>query len=339
MGSLRPRMRAILQSVGRHAATGAVLGVLVGLLGWGHHYHWKAPPFAALWSSQATAEQAAKSEDLRAEVVAVETEGEETPGPPSRYQIRFRSPGAMSKAGIRTAEVAERSLARYVVANGVLDFDQTRYAELSSRAPGTVWSVEKQEGDAVRKGDVLALVACADVGRAKSDFLHALWEVAVKSRALQYMQAAAGAIPERQLREGDAQLRAARIRLLSDQQALVNFGLSIRLEDWQDLSEDQAAARVRVLGLPEHVARSDPASLPANLLPMTAPFDGRVVRRDMVVGEVVGTTQPLFVVADLRRLWILLDVRLEDADLLALGQEVTFQSDSGSGHVARGQVT
>ena len=60
---------------------------------------------------------------------------------------------------------------------------------------------------------------------------------------------------------------------------------------------------------------------------MRAPFDGEIISHDIVVGEIASTTTPQFVLADVRRLWVMLDVGREHAGLLALGQEVTFLPD------------
>jgi len=66
--------------------------------------------------------------------------------------------------------------------------------------------------------------------------------------------------------------------------------------------------------------------VPGNLLPIVAPFDGRVIRSDLVPGEAAAPGQGAFVVADTRKLWVMVDVRQEDADRLAAGQRVTFEA-------------
>jgi cobalt-zinc-cadmium efflux system membrane fusion protein len=66
------------------------------------------------------------------------------------------------------------------------------------------------------------------------------------------------------------------------------------------------------------------------------------VARELVPGEAVDAARALFVVADTRRMWATLDVRLEDAPRVAAGQEVTFRPDGGPGsggpEAARGRV-
>jgi len=65
----------------------------------------------------------------------------------------------------------------------------------------------------------------------------------------------------------------------------------------------------------------------ANLLPLVAPFDGVVIRQEITIGELVDVTQPSLEIADVRKMWISLDVRQEDAIRLALGQDVSFLPD------------
>ena len=62
-----------------------------------------------------------------------------------------------------------------------------------------------------------------------------------------------------------------------------------------------------------------------------------MIGRAIVVGEVVSPSEATFVVADVRRMWILLDVRKEDANLVRLGQNVAFSADGIPGQV-QGQI-
>ena len=98
---------------------------------------------------------------------------------------------------------------------------------------------------------------------------------------------------------------------------------------------------MRLLGLPESIASQlDAETLTANLLPLVAPFDGVVVERNATTGEVVALTPPktLFVVADVRRLHIDLDVNPDDMSRVRIGQSVIFQPD-GDGQEELGRVS
>jgi cobalt-zinc-cadmium efflux system membrane fusion protein len=245
-------------------------------------------------------------------------------------RIQFASAAAADKAGVEVDAVGEAPMTDFVAANGEVGYDQTRVARLSSRVPGTVWRVEKQVGDPVKADEVLALVEAAEVGKAKAEFLQAFAQLGLRRKTSESLSqaAASGAVPERQVREAETALSEARIRLRGAQQALVNLGLPVNAEELKGLSEDQVAARVQFLGLPDSLAgRLDPNRTTANLLPITAPLDGVVVTREVVAGEVVDSARALFVVADPRRMWLTLNVRAEDARRLKLGQPVRFRPD------------
>jgi cobalt-zinc-cadmium efflux system membrane fusion protein len=246
----------------------------------------------------------------------------------------------VGKAGLVTEPVVVRRLPEHVTAFGNLAFDHNQFAHLAPRAPGVVWRVLKSVGERVQGGDVLALVEAAEVGKTKADLLQAFVQADLREKALQAMKGAAGAVPERSLREGEAALREARIRLLNDQQTLLNLGLAVRLADLAGLSEDQLVRKLRHLGVPPAVVdREGPDTGTANLLPVTAPFAGLIIRGSAVQGENVGPGQPIFSVAATDPLWALLDFRPEDAARLRLGMPVEFQPAGQEGSPAVGALT
>jgi cobalt-zinc-cadmium efflux system membrane fusion protein len=62
-----------------------------------------------------------------------------------------------------------------------------------------------------------------------------------------------------------------------------------------------------------------------------APISGRIVNRNIQVGQVTGS-QPLFVIADLDEVWVQLDVFGRDLGRIAAGQAVTIRSLDGTVH-------
>lgn len=255
-------------------------------------------------------------------------------------RIQFASAAAAEKAGVDVDEVGEAPMEEFVAANGEVGYDQARVARLSSRLPGTVWRVDKQVGDPVRQGEVVALVDAAEVGKAKAEFLQAVAQLELRRLASEGLNkaAASGAVPERQVREGQTAVREAEIRVRGAEQALANLGLPPAADDFSGVPPDQFAARVQFLGLPEVLARGlDPKRTTANLLPVTAPFDGAVVGRTVVAGEVVDPGKALLEIADPRHVWLTLSVRQEDARRVKLGQRVRFRPD-GDPEEAAGAV-
>ena len=274
------------------------------------------------------------------------------PGAPAResafacqthhLRVQFASAEAVRKAGIALAAVEERPMVARLTANGETDYDQTRIARVAAKAAGTVWRVLKEVGQEVRRGEVVALVDAGEVGKAKAEFLSALAQVDVKNRALERVQGSAkeGFRTRADLQEAEAESHEARIRLFNAQQVLANLGLPVRAEDAVALSEEAFVTRMRFLGLPEDIVKSlDGVAATASLLPVVAPLDGVVIEREAVAGEVVEAARTLFVVADISRMWVQLDVRQEDTSLVARDQAVSFHPDGSREGLITGTVT
>lgn len=249
-------------------------------------------------------------------------------------KVQFASADAVAKAGVEVGSVVERPMFASVVVNCEVDYDRARVAKLASRAPGTVLRIEKRLGDAVRAGDVLALIDSGEVGRAKAQFLEAAAMSAARARSLERLERSsqAGFRTEAERLEAEGAAREAEARLFSARQALASLGFTL---------PDAAPApeAIASLGLAESVVSSLPKGTPvASLLPLAAPFEGTVVARDLAIGESVDSSRVLFEVVDTRRMWVVMDVPQADAHRLALGQEVIYRPDDARDEVVTGSV-
>jgi len=281
-------------------------------------------------------------DDLRRAEIALATRQRSENDPTCKLHLRriqFASREAADKAGIDIGLVGRGPITETIEANGEVRYDPTRVARLASRAAGTVWRVEKNVGDAVQKGDLLALVDAAAVGQAKAELLQAVAQLNLQDQTLDRLERLGDAIAQRRLQEVEAARQEAEAAVRKALQSLANLGLSITLDDARVSSGRDLAARLHFLGLPPSVSQSlDPQHSTANLIPLTAPRDGVVVGRDVVSGEVIDTTKTLFTVVDNRTMWLVLDVPLEDARYARDGQKVVFRPD-GSTEERTGQIT
>jgi len=228
------------------------------------------------------------------------------------------------------------------VVPGELNYDPFLTAEVSSRVPGVVWRVENKVGEPVKKGEVLALIDSVDVGEAKAKLLQSLVQVDLRSKIRKSLDEKV--IPARSIIEAEANLREARVGVFNAEQTLRNLRLPIRNEEVHamiGLSEDQIAKKMRFLGLPEEIiATLDPETATANLLPLLAPFDGIVIGRDLVVGEAIGGEErKYFTIADVRQMWVTLEVRQEDASELVVGQTMEFVPDGDWDRLVEGRLS
>lgn len=252
-------------------------------------------------------------------------------------RIQFATRDAAVKAGVDVEPVLRAPITESVSATGEIRYDETRVAQLATKAAGTVWRVEKQVGDQVRKGEILAIVDAVEVGRAKAELLGALAQEALQEKIHQRLQklATQGVTAGRQAQEAETEYSKAHIRVLSASQTLINFGLPVSVEQVHKIPEDQLAMSLRFLGLPRPlVNKLDPATTSSNLIPVPAPFDGVVVSRRVVPGEVVDTTKMLFEIADTSRMWLMLNIPLEDAAFVTTGQKLYFHPDGSPSEVS-----
>ncbi|MEK7731157.1 MAG: efflux RND transporter periplasmic adaptor subunit, partial [Planctomycetota bacterium] len=252
-------------------------------------------------------------------------------------RVQFASAASVEKAGVKLGSVAERPMADTLIANAEIDYNRTRLAQVSSRAPGVAWWVGKEVGDRVRRGDVLALVDAADIGRAKAELLQAAAQRQVRAQALERTRSLISSkiATQAELQESEAALREAEIRLFNARQALINLGFVLPA-DTSDIPDER---ELQLLGVPPTIRETlDVSSTTANLLPITAPLDGVVTTRNIVAGEIVETSKPLFVVADTSRLWVMIDVPQALSGRLALGQRVRFRPERTSDDAALGTI-
>ena len=247
-----------------------------------------------------------------------------------RRRIQFASEEAISKAGIDIGLVEERRMVETIKANAEIRYDQRRVARLSPRAAGTVWRVEKEVGQSVKKGEILALVDSVEVGKAKAELLQAIALVELKQQTVRRMKPLVGnAISGAKFLEAQAELKTAQISQVSAQQALLNLGLPVEVKDLKGLSPEEMAEKIRFQGLPRSLISSLESKVAtANLIPVVSPLDGVVIEREVVAGEVADSSKLLFVVADTRRMWLILDIPQEEAPFIKTGQRVQFRRHS-----------
>jgi cobalt-zinc-cadmium efflux system membrane fusion protein len=244
-------------------------------------------------------------------------------------RVQLASAGVADRLGIRTVAAARGPVTESVTAPAEVGTDPTRVARLAARVPGTVLRVERQVGDRVRAGDVLAVVEAAEVGRAKAEFQQALVQLDLKERAAEAVRAAgSGVVSGRAVREAEAAAEEARVRVLTAELTLANLGLPVRAVAVRGLPPADLARRLRSLGLPARTPAGPVAEAgSSNRIAVLAPFDGEVIARSAAAGEAADPATPLFVVADTSRLWLTLRVRLEDISRVAVGQAVRFRAD------------
>ena len=243
-------------------------------------------------------------------------------------RIQFASIESVSQAGVDVELVDRAPIVEAITGSGEIVYDPTRRASLASRLPGTVWSVAKNVGDSVAKGEVLAIIDAAQVGELKTTLLRALAEERLQKQNVDRLADTRGAVPGSRILDARAALAKAQADVLAADQSLRNLGLPVDIDSLNGLSEQEVLDRLRLVGIPDDVRRQiDSPAITSNLLPIRSPIDGTVTERNVAPGEVVDPARILFDVADIRQMWLTLNLPLENLNQLAVGQKVHFHAD------------
>lgn len=305
--------------------TTAVLIALGSTAYWGHRTGWD---FSS--RSPEPGPSASGPDELPAVVrLSPAAPGAGLPLPGQNARIEFGSADAVEAAGIGITPVWPAALTEQVAGAGEVGFDPARVARLPARAGGVARRVLKAAGDPVRAGEVLALVESAEVGKVKAEFQQALVQARLREKTRDDLVGAKTATSPAQIREAEAAVKEAGVRVLAAAQALTNLGLAVKPDDYRGLSPAEVAKRVRLVGVEDAATDAGPDGLSANLLPVRSPFAGVVLSADVVAGEVVEAGKALFVVVDPSRVWVTLHLGAEDARRVAVGQKTFYRPDGG----------
>ncbi len=255
-----------------------------------------------------------------------------------KARIQFASIESVRQSGVDVELVDRQAIEETVQGSGEIVYDPTRQASLASRVRGSVWTVEKNVGDAVSRGDVLAIVNAAVVGELKTSLLRSLAEEKLQQQNVARLHDARTAIAGSRILDAEAALEKAHADVLSVEQSLRNLDLPVQVDSLRGLTGNQILDELRLLGIPDSVREKlGPGIVTANLLPIRSPIDGVVVERVVSRGEVVDPSRILFQVADIRQMWLTLHVGLEEIGQLEIGQTVRFRAD-GSREVVEGRL-
>ncbi|MFN4623168.1 efflux RND transporter periplasmic adaptor subunit [Klebsiella pasteurii] len=210
---------------------------------------------------------------------ADEGAGEEAGG----VQISARQ---QQNLGVRTADVARRTLAQKLSAFGTVAIDERSVETVPALASGLIEKLYVNASQQfVKKNEALAELWIPQWAAAQQEYLAV-----------------------RQL--GDSGLTAA------------------------------ARGRLQLQFMPDAIIRSvERSGKPQTRITVRAPHDGYVSKLDVRTGAQVTATQPLFELASLDPVWIVIDYPQSQASLLRVGSQVTAASSSWPGTTFQGTVS
>lgn len=220
-------------------------------------------------------------------------------------------PEQIKSAGITLNTVGPREMVTILELPGVVETNKTRLAHVVPRLQGVVREVRKQEGDHVRKGELLAVVDSRELAEAKGTYLAATHRIEFTRVTL-----------DREEMLWKKKISAER-DYLEAKRAFKEAKLTQKL----------AAQKLIVLGVPAATLPTL-AAAPAETMAryeIRSPLDGVVLERDITVGEAVTAEEKIFAVADLSTIWVNIAVYTKDLGAVHDGQQaVVISTDVGA---------
>ena len=209
-------------------------------------------------------------------------------------------------------------------------------AQVAARAMGTVLQVAVKEGDAVRRGQLLAQLDEREL-------------VARKDAAHAGSQAAEAGVGQAQKAMAAAQANADVMQKTYDRYVYLKEQKSVSPQEFDEISAKQQAAQAQLeqakAALQQSQAGKDQAQAEAHVAEsvasyarIVAPFDGRVVRRTVEPGSLVSPGVPLFVVEDTSRYQLQATLPTEALSFVKKGSVARVQLDAMTVKSLEGKV-
>ena len=206
------------------------------------------------------------------------------------------TPGQITVAGITVASAGPKHLDTFIRMPGQIALNEDRTAHVTPRAAGSVRDVSADLGQQVRKDQVLASIASADIAGQRGALTAAQKRVDYARRIV---------ATERTLWEEKI---TARQDLLKAEQELIEA----------EVARDTVRQQLQALGAA--------GSGGSNLLAIRAPFDGIIVEKHITLGEVVGADTRVFTLTDLSTVWADVVVPARDLDIVRVGTTAVIRS-------------
>ncbi len=215
----------------------------------------------------------------------------------------------LTAAGIKISEVSPGELAREVNVPGKIVAAADRMAQIVPKVEGVVTEALKNLGDTVEKGEVLALIESREMAEAVADFL-----------AAKRAEELASTTFNREKSLWDKKITAEQDYLNAKN---AHQETNIRL--------DLAKQKLQALGHEGNVS----GNANARFHKLKSPLAGRIIARELTLGEYVDTTHTAFTVADLSVVWVETAIAPGDLPFVKEGQMANIV---GSGGKAEGKL-
>lgn len=222
----------------------------------------------------------------------------------------------ITAAGIKVAAIGPGKLAREVSVPGKIVAAADRMAQIVPKVGGTVTEAKKNLGDTVEKGEILALIESREMAESVADYL-----------AAKRAEELARTTFNREKGLWDKKITAEQDYLSAKN---AHQEAKIRL--------DLTRQKLQALGHDEEMIKTYESAGSADRLrfhELRSPLPGRIIARELTLGEYVDATHSAYAVADLSVVWVETAIAPGDLPFVKEGQMANV---AGSGGKTEGKL-
>jgi cobalt-zinc-cadmium efflux system membrane fusion protein len=237
------------------------------------------------------------------------------------------SPEIIKQWGIQYAEAGERDYIETVVLTGVVRENKKTTFIINALVPGIVTAVKKDIGDPVKKGDILCILNSSALLELKTRYIKAFQGYRLSKENYERTKSLfkIKAIEKKQLISRETDYKTAMAEYFSLEARLDTLGFGKQM-----LQSVKAAVKNDETGTIR--------SFLSSYYDILSPGAGKVMARNLSLGERVETTTVIFEISDVRKMWVMLDALEKDLPYIGKDKIVQVETDVYPGEYFEGKV-
>ncbi|NGP87970.1 efflux RND transporter periplasmic adaptor subunit [Fodinibius halophilus] len=220
--------------------------------------------------------------------------------------------------GIKVETLSEGSASSTISRPASIGYDLDQIAKVGPRIEAKVVKVIKGLGERVKKEEPIALMSSVGLGKAKAEYIRLRTEL--KAEKAHYER-------EKSLYEQEISSRAEMLQAEAHYQEA-------------KAAYNAAAESLRLYGLSKKDLQNIEAGSdkPLSHFYLTSPLDGVIQERDISPGQTISSSETPIHVANLSKMWVMIDAYEQDIRYLGKGQSVSLTVRSIPGETFEGKT-
>lgn len=236
-------------------------------------------------------------------------------------------PEIIKQWGIEYTEAAERDYVEKVSLTGVVRTSQETTYIVNARVSGLVSAIKKDIGQTVKKGDVLCVLNSHDLLDHKNNYIKAFQEFRLSKENYQRAKKL-------------FDIKAIERKEFAGRESVYKTAMA----DFYSLDAELQTIcyhKKELQNVREAVTGDNDDFLKRFLSPsyeILAPNSGKVLMRNLNLGEMIEPHRAIFEVSDTRKMWVILDALEKDLPYISKDKPVQVETDVYPGEAFEGRV-